>query len=137
MTAVFVNPGTGHVIDYAPRVREAWARSNMLAFAMDVGMPSSYTLLRRAPVDGRWAFELRYAGAKSIVGMPGCSLARVRYMGRDNQNIWDFPRLYVDGFSLAWLYAVDAIASCPWCGELECRRAQDRRLRKCSAKGGA
>lgn len=39
------------------------------------------------------------------VDMPSLSLEKIRYMGEKTQNIWDFPRLYVNGSSWVWKYA--------------------------------
>jgi hypothetical protein len=41
-----------------------------------------------------------------LIEMPGLPLDEVRYVDDDEQNIWDFPRLYVDGGSVVWCYAV-------------------------------
>lgn len=38
--------------------------------------------------------------------MPGIALENVRYVGADDQNIWDFPRLYVEGSSWVWEFGV-------------------------------
>ena len=38
--------------------------------------------------------------------MPGISLEKVRFMGKEDENIWDFPRLYVDDESYVWKYAL-------------------------------
>jgi hypothetical protein len=45
-------------------------------------------------------------GKNRQIDMPGIPLEQVRYMKEDGQNIWDFPRLYVDGDSWVWYYAV-------------------------------
>jgi len=39
------------------------------------------------------------------VEMPGLPLDKVRYVSDEGQNIWDFPRLYVDGSSWVWEYS--------------------------------
>lgn len=44
--------------------------------------------------------------AKFEVQMPGLPLNEVRYMGEEGQNIWDYPRLYVDGDSGVWCYCL-------------------------------
>jgi hypothetical protein len=34
----------------------------------------------------------------------------LRFTGAADQNIWDFPRLYVNGSSWVWIYAVGSVA---------------------------
>ncbi|MET9402659.1 hypothetical protein [Kitasatospora sp. NPDC002965] len=38
--------------------------------------------------------------------MPGLSLDQVRWMNEPDQNIWNYPRLFVDGSSWVWWYAL-------------------------------
>ena len=38
--------------------------------------------------------------------MPGIPTERVRYLGDPGQNIWDYPRLYVNGESGVWSIAL-------------------------------
>ena len=38
--------------------------------------------------------------------MPGKPLDKVRYVGSPDQNIWDYLRLFVDGKSWVWEFAV-------------------------------
>jgi hypothetical protein len=40
------------------------------------------------------------------IEMPALPLDKVRFMKEEGQNIWDFPRLYVDGGSWVWLYGI-------------------------------
>ena len=58
--------------------------------------------------DGRFAFFLYKVDGTRYheIQMPGLPLDRVRYMGEKHQNIWDFPRLYVDGSSWVWVYGI-------------------------------
>lgn len=120
MTVVIaVNPGTGPVAD----ATEANAAENAQAFAADLAARGVLIkhVLRRSDADlpgGRYEFDLffvdpqpheeetREPRTKIQVSMPGLPLARVRYMD-DSQNIWDFPRLYIDGSSWVWKFAVD------------------------------
>ena len=106
---VLLNPGTGDARDYG-RVSGAWAYSNAKRFAVEVDA-DSVIKLRGQPDDGRWPFALVFGRRRVALDMPGCSLARVRYVDPLMQNIWFFPRLYVDGHSLTWLYARSALIS--------------------------
>jgi hypothetical protein len=45
-------------------------------------------------------------GRSIEIQMPGLPVERVRYMGETGQNIWDFPRLYVDDSSWIWQFAL-------------------------------
>ena len=99
---VFFNPGTGPVVGTSAELAEA----NMRAFVSEIGADGF-----GGPIgedEGRYAFavygEVRMVG----VEMPGLPLDEVRYVGTEDQNIWDFPRLYVDGSSLVWCYAVSS-----------------------------
>ena len=42
---------------------------------------------------------------RHTVDMPGLPLAKVRFTGAKSQDIWTFPRLYVDDSSWVWLYS--------------------------------
>lgn len=104
---ILINPGTGPVqgatLDHA--------YDNMRALLADAGMPAAK--FRRDPdedVDGgRFPFLVTIGDDEVSVDMPGIPLERVRYTGADDQNIWDFPRLYVDGSSWVWMFAVNRL----------------------------
>lgn len=110
---VIINPGSGPV--RRANVRSAIA--NMKHWCRDAGL--LYTLKRDEKLedgDGRFGFRVthmrpekrrpskRLVECKHTVLMPGLPIDRVRYMGA-GQNILDFPRLYVDGNSLVWVYS--------------------------------
>lgn len=105
---VIINPGSGPV----PDASEAHAATNVTVFGDD---------LRRAGIvvascsrtpdadygEGRFAFTLTTDDGRSIeIQMPGLPVEQVRFLGEDGQNIWDFPRLYVDGSSWVWKFAL-------------------------------
>lgn len=97
---VFVNPGTGPVVGTSAENAEA----NMRAFVSEIGADEF-----GGPIgedEGRYEFEAYGNGRSVSVEMPGLPLDEVRYVGTEDQNIWDFPRLYVDGSSWVWCYAV-------------------------------
>ena len=100
---VMINPGTGPV---QGRTDVEQALFNMHQFCAD----SNSALVGHQSLtgeDGRWTFEVVGAdGSSHEVEMPGIPLDEVRYMGEPDQNIWDFPRLYVDGSSWVWKYAI-------------------------------
>lgn len=52
--------------------------------------------------DGRFAFRCVVDGRKHLVEMPGNGLDEVRFVDGDDQNIWDFPRVFIDGSSWVW-----------------------------------
>lgn len=60
--------------------------------------------------EGRYAYHLRWTGAPTprecVVQMPGLPLAQVRYLRGAGMDPWQFPRLYVDGSSWLWCFAV-------------------------------
>lgn len=106
---VIINPGSGPVAE----ANEADAIKNMVAFAEDVKAEYDVGVAVGKPKgeeDGRWSFDLTVLdGDRKIeheVDMPGLPLERVRYLKLPDQNIWNFPRLYVDGSSWVWCYGV-------------------------------
>ncbi len=60
--------------------------------------------------DGRFGFTI-LLGGNTIrqIQMPGLTLQQVRYLGPP-QHVGDYARLYVNGASWLWLFAVDACA---------------------------
>lgn len=110
---VYINPGSGPV----KGSRESSAVANMRAFCEDLAkeqkIQAKFRRLKKEDSDhndGRYAFkvELKRGKAKrtSLVHMPGLPLEQVRFMDRDDQNIWHFPRLYVDHSSWVWFFAL-------------------------------
>jgi len=104
-----VNPGTQPVLD----ATEDQAKVNMVQFLTDshVTRKSHLGLFRRPDQDygnGRFAFEVCHPeySVGVIVQMPGAPLDKVRYMMIRGQNIWNFPRLYVNDLSLVWCHGL-------------------------------
>lgn len=56
--------------------------------------------------DGRFPFRVTVNGYRHLVEMPGLALERVRFLGEPDQDVFAFPRLFVDGSSWLWRYAV-------------------------------
>lgn len=109
---IFINPGSGPVAGAI----EAEARKNVDALCADLrerghAAEVSENTTWRDDGEGRWETMIVVDGIGVDVDMPGLPLAQVRWMNEPEQNIWDFPRLYVDGSSWVWLYALDAC--CP------------------------
>lgn len=111
---VIINPGTGPVAG----ATLAHAHANMEQLLKDCGHPDAKW--RRDPEasedDGRFAFlvtcppcEAEPKGWECSVDMPGIPLKEVRWMDKKGQNIWHFPRLYVDGSSWVWKFAINAL----------------------------
>jgi hypothetical protein len=104
-TFVAINPGTGDVANS----QLAQATENMEAFLADMNLDgATFERLEKRDYDnGRFAFRVCYGASSVEVQMPGIPLERVRYMGYEGQNIWRYPRLYVEGSSWVWSYAYD------------------------------
>ncbi len=111
---VVINPGTGPV--EGSTLDNAY--TNMAALVRDAGWPGAKC--RRDPTrdveGGRWPFLITCPPNKDeprewelLVDMPGIPLDEVRYTGEPGQNIWHFPRLYVDGSSCVWKFAVNQV----------------------------
>lgn len=105
---VYINPGSGPV----EGATEVNADANMAQLIVDARLtaPGRY---ERAPAadedDGRFAFVVSCNGRTCEVHMPGLPLEAVRYLGVEGQNIWHYPRLYVDGSSWVWKYAMTSL----------------------------
>lgn len=105
---IVINPGSGP----AWGATEGNATANMQKFTSDLterGIPATFA--RRPDADygeGRYAFMVTpETGVAQEVQMPGLPLDRVRWLGPE-QDIWQFPRLYVDGGSWIWFFALNA-----------------------------
>lgn len=101
-----INPGSGPVTDAS----EEEAKKNIEAFMEDINLPGT-TWIRSPGADygeGRYAFTLYRGEELSVeVQMPGLPLENVRYMDK-SQNIWHYPRLYVDDSSWVWAFALNS-----------------------------
>jgi hypothetical protein len=107
--SIIINPGSGPVGGADPDL----AHANIESFLADL-RDAGHTAALIAPgpeEDGRWTFTIKVDGVAHEIEMPGIPLAKVRYLGTDDQDIWDFPRLYVDGSSWVWLYALNVAAA--------------------------
>jgi hypothetical protein len=57
--------------------------------------------------DGRYTCDLLFEDGRVVeIRMPGLPLDRVRWMADPSQHIKEFPRLYVDGGSWVWWFAL-------------------------------
>lgn len=104
---ITINPGSGPV--EGATVEQA--KANMDAFAADLVERGMYVtgLTRRedADHDGRYGYLLTMGDARKLeIDVPGLPLDQVRYMDEPGQDIWDFPRLYVDGSAWTWKFAL-------------------------------
>lgn len=100
---IIINPGTGPVENPSRQL----ADENIKQFVIDLGLDCTIVPIDREPRTGRYPYTLIYNDKSAEITMPGIDLERVRYMGKRDQNIWDFPRLYVNGSSWVWCYALD------------------------------
>lgn len=106
---IYINPGSGPVAG----ATLANAEANMSVLIEDLKKrPEITTIAMATPQqptedEGRYAFVIVVNGEDHEVEMPGLPLNQVRYMRENNQNIWDFPRLYVDGSSWVWFFALN------------------------------
>ena len=106
---IIINPGSGPVAEAS----EDNARANMSAFWTDLharGLaPAAFTRHSAADYgEGRYAFDFCIGDELHQVQMPGLPLEYVRYLGGE-QDIWGFPRLYVDDSSWVWFFALNIL----------------------------
>lgn len=100
---IAINPGTGPV----GNATEAHAVDNIRHFITDCDVPGiQKTRLPALDGDGRYGFLLWNGTRCHEIQMPGLPLAKVRFMEEDGQDPWEFPRLYVNGSSWLWKYAL-------------------------------
>ena len=105
---IAINPRSGPV----DQATEQNATSNTDAFTADLRIRGiDVTEVTRRPDaaygDGRYAFTLATTGGEREIQMPGLPLDQVRWLKSAGQDIWDFPRLYVDDSSWVWFFALD------------------------------
>ena len=110
---VIINPGAGAVADATVENAEI----NMAHFVADLGLADklSWVRLPEHDEDGRFCFLLYWShyhqcNRHHVIDMPGIPLDAVRW--RNGLDPWQFPRLYVDGSSWLWGFA---LGSCDFC----------------------
>lgn len=107
---ICINPGTEPVANTTLEN----ALSNVKVLLADIDSKHKIECLYRQEGnygEGRYCFLLFDYDNHSFheIQMPGASLSKVRYMREEGQNIWDFPRLYIDDSSWIWCIAVDIL----------------------------
>jgi hypothetical protein len=101
---VAINPGTGPInLPY----RRTWAVRNIDLLRQDLRLPKVEISSGISCRDGRWSFRLKHGSRSCVVHMPGCGEKHVRFFG-NLPDMWT-PRLYVDGDSWLWPFAVDTV----------------------------
>ena len=98
-----INPGSGPV----ENASLADAETNVTALIADTGRPFTARYTGKEH-NGRFAFELRIGDEVREVDMPGLPLERVR-----SEDLLRIPRLYVDGSSWFWGFAVNILTEPP------------------------
>lgn len=104
----FINPGAGPV----EGAFLGYARQNISQLILDAGFKlEQVEIIHHSKYDdsGRFFFQLKHNGRTCEVEIPGLDLSLVRYLISEEQNIWDFPRLYVNGSSFVWLFAISLV----------------------------
>ena len=100
---IVINPGSGKVSN----TTEENAIENIKHFITDCNVKGVRYI--RIPElddnDGRYTFLIWKDNCCFEIQMPGLPLARVRYMN-EGENPFEYPRLYVDGSSWLWCYAI-------------------------------
>lgn len=118
MARIIINPGTGPVTDASEALAQEAANQMRVDLASinprhadELRIASGVTIERKSSLDegGRYGFSFALNERSVDVEIPGIAIDRVRYLGDDGQNIWHFPRLYVDGSSWVWMYALTSI----------------------------
>lgn len=110
---IVINPGSGPV----PGATAEQAAVNIKQFVADLAVRGLNMVethrdaendYDREDGDGRFAFALTFDdGSVAQIQMPGIPVENVRWLGPD-QDIWQFPRLYVNDSSWVWFFALNA-----------------------------
>lgn len=104
MNKIAVNPGSGEI------GASTWeqAYENIQQYINDCEIPMHIVSTEFYPDDGRYLFTLKADNYdwQTDIQMPGLPLEQVRYMCENGQSVYDFHRLYVDGSSWLWIYAL-------------------------------
>lgn len=103
MTEIIVNPGAEKTFGSIEL-----AKKNIRQFIDDMGIYFEFEDTGKR-LEGRFIFKLIHKNLSYEIGMVGENIESVRYIDGYTQNIWDYPRLYVDGNSYVWLYALKKI----------------------------
>lgn len=99
---IIINPGSGKVKSGTVKQSEI----NIKAFIKDLDVKCEYKFID-VDTDGRHTYKIWNKKYKHTIDMPPGILDNVRYLAGGDQNMRDFPRLYVDGSSWVWCYALD------------------------------
>lgn len=103
MTFIAINPGSGVVESGSIEQSEI----NIKAFIDDLLVENVQYEFIKIEENGRHSYRIFSDEISHEIDMPAIPLEEVRYLGVDGQNIWHYPRLYVDGSSLVWKYALN------------------------------
>jgi hypothetical protein len=103
MSKVIINPGSGPVQSGTREQSEI----NIKAFIKDLRVENIQYEFIKALTDGRHLYKIRNEKNSHEIEMPALPLEKVRYLDSENQDIFNFPRLYVDGSSWVWKYALN------------------------------
>jgi len=109
MSIVLMNPGSGPVRGKST-MDHAWANMERLVEEARIPGATFERDLRGDDDDGRFDFVVKLGLRSTTVCMPGLPLTEVRF-DPETQNSLEFPRLYVDGNSWWWKYAVGILRS--------------------------
>ena len=113
MTGFILNPGSGPVARASAQLAwEAIARfaDDLRARGHDVQDP----VCTSPDGDrGRYRFTLTVDGATREIDMPGVPIDQVRFMAEPGQDVFHFPRLYVDVSSWLWCHALNVCPPAP------------------------
>mgnify|MGYP001559567311 CR=1 FL=1 len=108
MTQIIINPGSGPVEGATLEN----AIENMKHYLTDCGLEKDFRFVHLADKDedGRFHFIVFEddwnRGIHHFIDMPGLPLDKVRYVQAKGQNIWNYPRLYIDGSSWVWCFSM-------------------------------
>lgn len=101
-TAMVINPGSGPV----DGAKEEYAINNMRTWCAECEVDIVFMRDQGADEGGRFGFYAYHKQHVFRVLMPGLPYHKVAFTGSRKQNIWAFPRLYVNGGSWVWKFSL-------------------------------
>lgn len=113
MPTIIINPGTGPVEGASER--EAIANAGYLCvdladFEGDPKVPQAdFFRMPERDEDGRYGFRFESGEYSAVVDIPGLPIEQVRYIKAPDQNIWHYPRLYINDSSFVWFYVINLL----------------------------
>jgi hypothetical protein len=98
---IIINPGTFNT----PKGDRSQSEHNIKEFIKQLGVDAEYKFIEDCS-NGRHSYKIWNDNHSHIVDMPAIPLKDIIYKSGEKRSIFEFPRLYVDGSSWLWEFAL-------------------------------